>query len=147
MQQQRQRILHHLPGRPLPGSTGEVRRVLSARNFVEVLGLQGGGGGTGGGSTTTATATSTVTAASFALLDDDAVKRSWRALVKSVHPDKHQRQNSSSNGENGGGSGNGRGNGNGVGAEEAFGLVTEAFESLKDAGCRARYARSLGLLR
>jgi hypothetical protein len=93
-----------------PGATDDVELVLSARNYLGVLGLPGGGSGE-------------IARASLTRLDDEAVRAAWRKLALSVHPDKHR----------------------GVGAGDAFDLVTKAYESLQDAGARARYARVLGL--
>ena len=118
--QQPRRRTDHLPGRPPRGATGAVERVLSSRDFVEVLGLDKGGGRNANG----------LTLAALERLDDKAVRAAWRRLVLSVHPD---RQHASSSG-------------GGVGAKEAFNLVAEAFESLKDAAARARYARELDLI-
>ena len=109
-QQQARRTTDHLPGEAPPGATDDVELVLSARNYLGVLGLLGGGSGE-------------IARASLTRLDDEAVRAAWRKLALSVHPDKHR----------------------GVGAEDAFDLVTKAYESLQDAGARASYARVLGL--
>ena len=137
-QQQRSRgrqCIHHLPGKAPSGASGDVARILRARNYFEVLGFE-----------TKSSSSSSASPVSLPALDDEAVKASWRRLVKSVHLDRQRiRSRSHENGSGNGGGPSSSPSSCTVGAEEAFNLVAEAFESLKDAGARARYARALGV--